>query len=239
MQKINIITPVKDSIELTLETVKSIMSSNITVPFTYTIYNDNSTPENTNRLELAAKEYGFNLVNVADLTTNPSPNYRFVLQLVQKQALAEQAGILIIESDVVVEKDTIQTLVDGTMARTGCGMAASVTVNTSGEVNYPYEYAKELKREVCEETRCFSFCCTLLTLDLLKAYSFENLNPKKDWHDADLTKISVKLGFKNYLFMNAPVLHYPHSSRPWRTLKENNRLKYYWLKYTKGFDHLQ
>ena len=239
MKKLNIITPVKNSIDLTLETIKSIMSSNITVPFTYTVYNDNSTPENTTRLEKASKEYGFILVNVSELTKNPSPNYRFILQLVQKQAIAEQAGLLIIESDVVVEKNTIQTLFDGAMARTECGMAAAVTVDNNREVNYPYEYAKKLNSEVYEESRCFSFCCTLLTLKLLRSYSFDNLNQKKDWHDADITKVSIKLGYKNYLFMNIPVLHQPHSSRPWRTLKENNILKYYWLKYTKGFDHLQ
>ena len=56
MKRIHIITPVKDSIDSTLDTVRAIMSSDIKIPFTYTIYNDFSTPENTLRLEKASKE---------------------------------------------------------------------------------------------------------------------------------------------------------------------------------------
>ncbi len=238
MEKINIITPVKDSIELTLETIKSIMSSNITTPFTYTIYNDCSTPENTNRLELAAKEYGFNLVNIASITTNPSPNYRLILQLAQKQALDEKAGLLIIESDVVLEPDSVQLLFDGAMARTDCGIAAAVTVDGEGQINYPYLYAKNKKRDVYEERKHLSFCCSLLTLGFLESYSFEKLNPEKHWHDTAISNESKRNGFKNYLFTNIPVLHRPHSSRPWKLLKYTNPLKYYWIKYTKGFDKI-
>ena len=62
MKCLHIITPVKDSIDSTLETVKAIMNSVITVPFQYTIYNDFSTEENTRRLEAASRELGFRLV---------------------------------------------------------------------------------------------------------------------------------------------------------------------------------
>ena len=55
MKQLHIITPVKDSIESTLDTIKAIMASDIKVPFTYTIYNDFSTEENTRRLEEASK----------------------------------------------------------------------------------------------------------------------------------------------------------------------------------------
>ena len=68
MKSLHIITPVKDSIATTLDTIKAIMSSEITVPFTYTIYNDNSTAENTEILRNASEEYGFTLVNIAELT---------------------------------------------------------------------------------------------------------------------------------------------------------------------------
>ena len=78
MRKINIITPVKDSIGLTLETIKAIMESDITVPCSYTVYNDFSTEENTAILEKQSKELNFNLVNLSDITTNPSPNYLLV-----------------------------------------------------------------------------------------------------------------------------------------------------------------
>ena len=238
MEKINIITPVKDSIELTLETVRSIMSSNITTPFSYTIYNDCSTPENTARLEVAAKEYGINLVNIASITTNPSPNYRLILQLAQKQSLVEKAGLLIIESDVVLEKDAIQSLFDEAVIRTDCGIAAAVTVDDEGKINYPYLYAKNRKKGVYEERKHLSFCCSLLTLNFLQSYSFEKLNPEKHWHDTAISNESKKNGFKNYLFTNISVLHHPHSSRPWKMLKYTNPFKYYWTKYTKGFDKI-
>ena len=71
MKCIHIITPVKDSIDSTLETAKAILGSDIKVPYTYTIYNDFSTEENTKRLEEASKELGFRLVNLTDLTDHP------------------------------------------------------------------------------------------------------------------------------------------------------------------------
>ena len=51
MKSLHIITPVKDSIEFTLETIKAILNSEIKVPYTYTVYNDFSTEENTKILE--------------------------------------------------------------------------------------------------------------------------------------------------------------------------------------------
>ena len=80
MKCLHIITPVKDSIESTMDTIKAVLASNLNVPHTYTIYNDFSTPENTARLEQASKEMGFCLVNLADLTDHPSPNYLLVLK---------------------------------------------------------------------------------------------------------------------------------------------------------------
>ena len=74
MKELRVITPVKDSIDFTLETVKAILASDIRVPWTYTVYNDFSTPENTARLEEAARTMGFRLVNLSDLTQHPSPN---------------------------------------------------------------------------------------------------------------------------------------------------------------------
>ena len=59
MKCIHIITPVKDSIELTLQTVEAIMASGFQTPFTYTVYNDFSTEENTVRLKEASEKLGF------------------------------------------------------------------------------------------------------------------------------------------------------------------------------------
>ena len=238
MNSLHIITPVKDSIDTTLDTVKAIMESDIRVPYTYTIYNDFSAPENTLRLEEASKRYGFQLVNLSDLTDHPSPNYLLVLQKTQQEAIEADAGLLIVESDVTVEKHTLQALFDGAMERKDCGMAASVTVDGNGEINFPYLYAKGRKPQVYDEKKRFSFCCTLLTLNYLKAFDFHQLDASKNWFDVTISHESLNKGFHNYLFINLPVLHRPHGSRPWKQLKYTNPLKYYWLKFTKGLDKI-
>lgn len=238
MKCIHIITPVKDSIELTLQTAEAIMNSKLTVPFIYTIYNDFSTAENTRLLEEAAQRLGFELVNLSDMTAHPSPNYLLILQTAQKRAIAADAGLLIVESDVVVRDDTLQSLYDGAMERADCGIAASVTVDEHGDINYPYLYAKGYKGRIVAEKKHCSFCCSLLTLNLLKAFDFQALDPEKNWFDVTISHQSQKAGFTNYLFATLPVWHRPHSSRPWKQLKYKNPLKYYWLKFTKGLDKI-
>lgn len=238
MKGLYIITPVKDSIDSTLETVKAILSSRLTVPYTYTIFNDFSTPENTARLEKASREMGFKLVNLSDLTDHPSPNYLLVLQKTQQEALAADYGLCIVESDVVVSPDTLQGLYDGALANEKCGIAASVTVDDNGDINYPYLYAKGQENRVIDEKKHCSFCCSLLTPELLAAYPFTQLNPEKNWYDVTISHEAREKGFHNYLFTNLPVIHRPHQSRPWKQLKYKNPLKYYWLKFTKGLDKI-
>lgn len=238
MKCIHIITPVKDSIELTLQTVDAIMASDFKTPFTYTIYNDFSTEENTARLQEASARLGFELVNLADITNHPSPNYLQVLQMAQERAVAEEAGLIIVESDVVVKNNTLQALFDGALERGDCGIAAAVTVDEKGEINYPYLFAKGRENQVFPEKKHCSFCCSLLTLKFLRSFDFHQLDPEKNWHDVTISHQSLKGGFQNYLFTTLPVWHRPHSSRPWKQLKYKNPLKYYWLKYTKGLDKI-
>ena len=238
MKCLHIITPVKDSIDSTLDTAKAILNSNIKIPFTYTIYNDFSTPENTAILEKASKELGFQLVNLCDLTDHPSPNYLLVLQKTQQEAIEAEAGLLIVESDVTVQPDTLQSLFDGAIERKDCGMAAAITTDETGTINFPYLYAKGRKLGVYNEKKRFSFCCTLLTLNYLKAFDFHQLDASKNWFDVTISHESLNKGFHNYLFINLPVLHRPHGSRPWKQLKYKNPLKYYWLKFTKGLDKI-
>lgn len=238
MKGLYIITPVKDSIDSTLQTIRAIRESRISVPFTYTVFNDFSTPENTRRLEDASREMGFRLVNLADLTSHPSPNYLLVLQTAQREALAADAGLCIVESDVTVNPDTLQSLFDGAEARKDCGIAASVTVDETGNINYPYLYAKGQENRVLDNKKHCSFCCSLLTPRLLEAFPFTNLNPEKNWFDVTISHESLAKGFRNYLFTNLPVIHRPHQSRPWKQLKYKNPLKYYWLKFTRGLDKI-
>lgn len=238
MKALHIITPVKDSIDSTIQTVKAVLSSKLSVPFIYTIYNDFSSEENTRRLEEASRELGFELVNLSDVTTHPSPNYLLVLQMCQRRALEADAHLLIVESDVVVSPETLQGLYDGAQEREACGIAASVTVDDAGEINYPYGFAKGHEGEVYEVKKHCSFCCSLLTNRLLRTFDFQQLNPEKHWFDVTISQRSRELGLKNYLFANLPVVHRPHQSRPWKQLKYKNPLKYYWIKFTKGFDKI-
>lgn len=238
MKQLHIITPVKDSIELTIQTIEAILTSDITVPYTYFVYNDFSSEENTARLKEASQKMGFELVNLSDLTDHPSPNYLLILQRAQQKAIEAEAGLLIVESDVVVKKDTLQSLFDGALERTDCGIAASVTVDEKGEINYPYLFAKGNENRIYPEKKHLSFCCSLLSLRFLKAFDFHQLDPKKNWHDVTISHRSLKEGFTNYLFTSLPVWHRPHSSRPWKQLKYTNPLKYYWLKFTKGLDKI-
>lgn len=238
MKGIHIITPVKDSIDFTLETIKAVTSSEIAIPYTYTVYNDFSTPENTQRLEDICKRYGVRLVNLADVTDHPSPNYLLVLQMTQQQAVEDGYGLLIVESDVTVARNTLQGLYDGAMERQDCAIAASVTTDERGAVNYPYLHVKGHEGEDYAEKKHCSFCCSLLTLRFLQSFDFKSLDASKNWFDVTISHEAQKKGFRNYVFTSLPVLHRPHGSRPWKQLKYKNPLKYYWLKFTKGLDKI-
>ncbi len=132
----------------------------------------------------------------------------------------------------------MQALYDGAAARKDCGMAASVTVDEKGEVNYPYLFAKELSKDVHAVKKHLSFCCSLLTPDFMRSFDFHTLDPEKNWHDVTISHQSLKNGFQNYLFTNLPAIHRPHGSRPWKQLKYKNPLLYYWRKFTKGLDKI-
>ena len=165
-------------------------------------------------------------------------HYLLVLQTAQRRAIESNADLLIVESDVIVAPDTVQRLVEGATARTDCGIAASVTVDDNGEINYPYGYAKGHEGEVYAVDKHCSFCCSLLTNALLRSYDFNLLNPDKHWFDVHISRISRDRGFNNYLFCDTPVVHRPHSSRPWKQLKYTNPLKYYWRKFVNRFDKI-
>lgn len=238
MKKLHIITPVKDNVPSALETARAILSSRLDAPHTYTIYNDFSTEESTRQLDKASQELGFRLVNLSDLTSHPSPNYLLVLQREQKLCLEEDAALLIVESDVVVRPETLQGLWKAAQEHADAGIVASVTVDDDGVINYPYLYAKGKENQVLDTRRHCSFCCSLLTPELLRRVDFEQLNASKSWFDVTISHRSLQEGLHNYLLTTLPVIHRPHGSRPWKQLKYKNPLKYYWLKLTKGLDKI-
>lgn len=96
-------------------------------------------------------------MNLSDLTDHPSPNYLLVLQKTQREAIEADAGLLIVESDVVVRKDTLQGLFDGASERPDCAIAAAVTVDEAGVINYPYLHAKGNEGKVYPERNIAAF----------------------------------------------------------------------------------
>lgn len=235
---LHIITPVKDSLDTTLATIESVMTSRISEPFTYTVYDDFSTPETARRLNAEAKRWGLRVVHLSDITNHPSPNYLLVLRTARKEALDAGAHLCIVESDVTLRPNTLQSLLDGAAERPDCGIAAAVTVDESGAINYPYLHARGRENQVFATRKHCSFCCSLLTPELLRRFDFAALNPEKNWYDVTISHESITCGLQNYLFTSLPVLHRPHQSRPWKQLKYKNPILYYWKKFTKGLDKI-
>ena len=236
MKKLLIITPVKDSIELTEKTIRSVMESFNKDAWNYVVYDDFSSDANAVRLDELSSELGFRVVHLKEVLTTPSPNYRFVLQMAQQEAISSDSHLVIVESDVVVNTDTFQRL--QSVVRDDVGLVAAITVDEKGEINFPYLFARKWKNVDVVTKKRFSFCCTLLTNNFLKSYDFALLDPTKNWYDVFISHKSIELGFQNILQMTNRVIHRPHSSRPWKLLKYTNPLKYYWIKYTKGFDKI-
>ena len=231
--KLHVIIPVKDSLDTACDTIASVMQ---TPGIDLTVYNDFSNPDNTATLRRMATEQGFRLVNWEELTDHPSPNYRLTLQDAQQRALADGAHLVIVESDVTIKKDTITRMV--AEVKDGIGMVAAVTVDTDGNINFPYLYANKMQGGTISTAKRFSFCCTLLTNELLQAYDFNRLDPDKSWYDVTISHMSVHLGKRNLLMLDNRVLHRPHSSRPWKQLKYTNPLLYYWQKITRKRDRI-
>ncbi len=233
MNKLNIIMPVKDSIDTAREAILAVMQ---TPEADLTVYNDFSSVENTAILTQMASAMDFHLVNWADHTEHPSPNYRLTLQDAWRRAVDADAHLVIVESDVTVAPDTIVRMHD--QVAKGTGMVAAVTVDASGVINFPYNYAAKMHGNAVKTTKRLSFCCTLLSLEFLKAYPFDNLDPEKSWYDVTLSHMSTRLGFDNILMLDNKVLHRPHSSRPWKRLKYTDPLRYYWQKITQHRDRI-
>ena len=224
-----IITPVKDSLDTTRETIDHIFQAE--GEFKYYIFNDFSSDSTESWLTKNQEEKNFTLVNLGDHVDTPSPNYKTTLQMSRKMALDNEAHLMIVESDVLVSKDTISQLLSLASSLDNAGMIGSVTVDTEGKINFPYNHVSENDPDLYVTDRSLSFCCTLLTNSFLNSFDFAELNTEKDWYDVFISKKSRKLGYNNYLAKNLPVIHKPHSSRPWKMEKYSNPFKYYFKKF--------
>jgi hypothetical protein len=223
-----IITPVKDSIKTTNLTIQAISKSKGN--FEHFIFNDFSQPETKQFLEDAKTEYGFQIIHLEDITTNPSPNYKLVLETAQKMALAKECPIIIIESDVVIKPNTLSGLLDILKSKPKCGLIGAITVDQSGNYNFPYTFEKTKSNQIISTSHSLSFCCTLISNEFLRKFDFRVLSQNKDWFDIYISRQSKKLGFNNYLAKGIEVLHLPHSSRPWKHLKYTKPVLYYFKK---------
>ncbi|MFY9154391.1 MAG: glycosyltransferase family A protein [Prolixibacteraceae bacterium] len=231
-----VITPVKDSLNTTEETIRSVQNS--TGKFLYSIYNDFSSPETTSTLKQLSEQHNFELINLSEITNTPSPNYRLVLQMAQVKALELNIPLIIIESDVEVQPNTLSSLIKSSIELENCGMVASITKDREGKINFPYLNFKSTKKSIIKTKHSLSFCCTLLTPELLRKYDFKTLSAEKHWYDVSISRKSLQLGLNNYLLVNEGVLHKPHSSRPWKQLKYDNPIKYYYQKLIKRLDRI-
>lgn len=231
-----VITPVKDSLDTTLQTIKAVHEAEGN--HHHIIYNDFSTPETKAILEKNQAEFGYELVNLEDITQTPSPNYRLVLQIAQQKAIDMNMPLVIIESDVIIRKDTLTRMLELSRQLKQCGMLGAITTDEQGAVNFPYLNFKNEKAEITDTSHSLSFCCTLLTTDMLKSFSFKELSSEKDWYDVFISRKSKSLGFHNYLATSLPVIHKPHSSRPWKQLKYTNPIKYYFRKFMNKKDRI-
>lgn len=236
-KQLYIIMPVKDSIEIAEKAIRAIVNSGHTL----CVYDDYSLPANARILDEIAAETNIQVIHIADLTNHPSPNYRLVLQRSQQEALVQDKHLVIVESDVIVGKHTLNKMAEE--VKHGVGMVAAVTVDEDGHFNFPYQYTRKWwyrfydKNTIITKKR-FSFCCTLLSNELLQKVDFQQLDPGKNWYDVIISHWSVKLGLENLLMLGNPVLHLPHSSRPWKRLKYTHPLRYYWRKVTQRLDKI-
>ena len=228
---VHIIMPVKDAVESAEKAIRAIVASGHTL----TVYDDYSSADTAARLDALQEELGIRVLHLSDYTDHPSPNYRWVLLHAQQECLQTKCSLVIVESDVVVRQDTVHRLQKG--VDNGVGMVAAVTTDTHGVINFPYEYARKIHADGACRKR-FSFCCTLLTNELLQAYDFAQLDATKNWFDVTISHVSLQLGFANILQISNPVLHTPHASRPWKQLKYTNPILYYWRKLTQGRDKI-
>ena len=231
-----IITPVKDSKETAKRTIEAV--ANADGNFEYYVFNDFSKPDTKSFLEESSKKLGFKLIHLEDVTTKPSPNYKLVLEMAQKTALLQNKPLVIIESDVVIPKNTIIELLKLAALKNDAGLIGAITTDESGNYNFPYTFEKTKNSDVVDTAHSLSFCCTLITSEFLKKFDFSTLSDKKDWYDIFISRQSKKAGFRNYLAKGIEVLHLPHSSRPWKNLKYTNPVLYYWKKFVNKRDRI-
>jgi len=206
--------------------IGSLRAVNQDIP--YFIFDDFSSKETRHWLEENAVKFGYKVIGLEKHTKKSSPNYRTTLILAQKMAIENRCHLAIVESDVFANYETILGLNQLAEELPDAGLVGSVTIDNSGEINFPYTYATAIdKPTLFASAKSVSFCCTVLTLRMLEHFDFNELPQNLDWFDVFISRKSRQLGYSNYVVKNLPVIHRPHSSRPWKNLKYKNPILYY------------
>ena len=232
-----LITPVKDSLKTTREVIHKLRSENTAIP--YYIFDDYCSRETKRWLEDNSFLYGYKVINLEKHVRKSSPNYRTTLIIARQMALENNSHLAIVESDVYAKNETIVSLNLIAEEYPDAGLIGAVTVDNSGEINFPYNYATAIDKPlIFASAKSVSFCCTIITNQFLQKFDFNELPQKMDWFDVYISKKSRQMGFSNYVVKSLPVLHKPHSSRPWKHLKYKNPLLYYLVKMIKRRDRI-
>ncbi len=217
--------------------IGSLRTINQDIP--YFIFDDFSSKETRRWLDENAVKYGYKVIGLEKHTKKSSPNYRTTLILARKMALENDAHLAIVESDVFANQEILLELGKLADDLNDAGLVGSVTVDSAGEINFPYSYATAIdKPTIFASAKSVSFCCTVLTMRMLEKLDFNDLPQNMDWFDVFISRRSRQLGFCNYVVKNLPVVHKPHSSRPWKHLKYKNPILYYLKKFIKQRDRI-
>jgi len=217
--------------------INSLRGINQQIP--YYIFDDFSSKETRRWLEANAGQYCYQVIGLEKHTKKSSPNYRTTLILAQQLAIENGSHLAIVESDVFASYETIVELNQLTDELTDAGLVGSVTVDNAGEINFPYTYATAIdKPTIFASAKSVSFCCTIISHRFLEKFDFNELPKNMDWFDVYISRKSRQLGFSNYVVKNLPVVHKPHSSRPWKHLKYKNPILYYLKKIIKQRDRI-
>lgn len=211
------------------------MESDILVPFTYTVYNDFSTEENTHRLEEAARQWNFVWSTYQTWPTTPLPTIYWCYKQ-HKRSHRSRCRITDCGIGCYCQKNTLQSLYNGALQQNNAELQ-QLWQPMKRRNQLPLPTRQGTENQVYPE-KSIAASAVHYSPRTAESIWLQTLDPSKNWYDVTISHESLKRGFQNYLFTTLPVWHRPHSSRPWKQLKYKNPLKYYWLKYTKGLDKI-
>ena len=81
----------------------------------------------------------------------------FGVSIIRQSNILPAQGLVVFSlfssTDVIVKKNTLQSLYNGALQQKQCGIAAAVTTDEKGIINYPYLHAKGHENQVYPEKK--------------------------------------------------------------------------------------